>query len=365
MRISVLAAAFLLTGCAAHRPISADWRLTRQGSADLLIPPGVARADLSKRTFAMNDAGANGPCPATLRIRAKRVKLTVSRQMILSQPQGGLTTWAEDLESRGCIAAGKGSTLASRIAESLPLDPAISYRVLYPPDLVPPVRIEVVSPILHEENGSILADAPAQVSGNDSALNLTIRTSDNLIGYETAVYMLKRKRGGAGFEIVPVSAERHIQGKTESSAKPAKNYFDFGPEAAYYRLFVKSDQTEFTALMIAAPSRAELDRRTAALDKGPASCAALEGKLCVAIPRRVAINAMIPVNVNGAEKLVRWGANVGEAIRNAGERQPEAVLAKLSVSRLYDGHPTPLEFDRTSPAILRVPLMGGEVIAWN
>jgi hypothetical protein len=116
---------------------------------------------------------------------------------------------------------------------------------------------------------------------------------------------------------------------------------------------------------VAAPTRAELDRRAALLDTAAASCSTLNGESCIAIPRRVAINAVVPVTVNGTEVMALWGADLASVIRAAGVRQPEEVLGKLAISRPHGGHSTPIDFDRTSNSILRLPLAGGEVISWS
>jgi hypothetical protein len=363
LRISLIFAVLLCTACAVHQPIATNWRLTKQGTSDVLIPPGVAKPDLAKRTVALGLTIGRGPCPPTIRVRGKRVFVTITRDMLVQQPQGWLTTWAEGIEAQGCIAPGEAAKLAAHVAESLPLDPALAFQVLYPKDVVPPVQLQVVSPILRDGTAP---DAPIiDTSGDGNTLNLTIKTTDNLIGYENALYAIKPKGSGIGFVIVPLYAERHTQQETERRPQPAANYFQFPSDAAFYRLFVKSGQTDFTALVIAAPTRAELDRRTGILDSGTASCARLDGELCVAIPRRVAINTVIPVTVNGETLMVRWGANVAEAIRNSGELKPESLLPTLTISRLCNGHPTPLDFDHSSPAVLRLILTGGEVIAWN
>jgi len=363
LRISFIFAVLLCTGCAVHQPITANWRLIKQGTGDVLIPPGIAKPDLATRTFGVDLATGHGPCPPAIRVKGKRVFVTISRDMLLRQPQGWLTTWAAGIESQGCIAPGEGPILAARVAESLPLDPEVSFHALYPNDLIPPVRLQVVSPILRD---GAAPDAPIlETSGNGNSLTVTLKSSDNLIGYETALYTIQPKGSGFGFNITPLYAERHTGQETERRAQPAANYFQFPGDAAFYRLFVKSGQTDFTALVIAAPTRAELERRIGMLDAGVASCERLSGELCIAIPRRVALNAVVPVTINGAEVLVRWGANVAEAIRNSGERQPEAVLPQLAISRLFNGHPAPVDFDRSSPSILRLNLTGGEIISWK
>jgi hypothetical protein len=370
LRIYFIFAVLFCAGCAIRQPVSTNWRLTKQGTGDVLIPPGVSSPDLATRTFAVDRAPGHGACPPAIRVKGKRVLVTVTRDMLLAKPKGWLTSWTAGIESQGCIAPGEGSALAVRIAEAFPLDPALAFRLLHANDresgqvdIAPPVRLQVVSPIFRD---GVESDAPIfDTSGDGATLNVTLKSSDNLIGYETAWYAAQPGTDGTGFIIAPLSAERHLKDATEHSAQPATNYLQFPPDAAFYRLFYKSGQTDFTALVVAAPTRAELDRRIGILSGSGASCGQLQGEMCVAIPRRVAINPMIPVTVNGAELMVAWGASLAEAIRNAGERQPEAVLPKLAISRLYNGRPAPVDFDRSSPSVLRLILTGGEVISWG
>ncbi len=358
-----MVAILLCTGCAAHQPSAESWHLT----TNLLVPPGVSNPDLSKRTLLLNLTAGHGVCPPEIRVKANRVFVTVTRDMLNHQPAGWLTSWAAGVEAQGCIAPGEGERLAAPIAESLPLDPAIAFHLLYPNnrqtgqiDLAPPVRLQVVSPILKDKAAPILEEAP-ETSGSVNGLTLTVKSSDNLIGYETAWYSIQPKAAGTGYSIAPLYAERHIKSETERRPRPDTNYLTFPPGAAFYRLVYKSDQTSFTALVIAASTREELDRRVRLIDTGTASCS----ELCVAISRREAINAMLPVNVNGGEAMVNWGANVAEAIRSAGVREPESVLSHLSVRKLHNGRLAEVEFDRASPAILNLILTGGETISWD
>jgi len=370
LRKCLIFAVLFCESCAVHQPITANWRLIKQGTGDILIPPGVTKPDLAKRTFAVDLAAGPGVCPPAIRVKGKRVFITVTRDMLLHQPPGWLTTWAASIESQGCIAPGEGSLFAVRLAQALPLDPEFAFHLLYPNDrqsgqvdIAPPVRLQVVSPVLRD---GAAPDAPIlETSGSGNAITVTLKSSDNLIGYETAWYAAQSKTTGVGFTIAPLYAERHLKDETQRRAQPATNYLQFPADAAFYRLFYKSGQTDFTALVVAAPTRAELDRRIGLLDNSATSCDKLTGNMCVAIPRRVAINPMVPVTVNGGEVMVTWGANVAEAIRNSGERQPETVVPQLTISRLYNGHPTPVDFDHSSPAVLRLILTGGEIISWK
>ncbi|MEX2260580.1 MAG: hypothetical protein WD696_01445 [Bryobacteraceae bacterium] len=365
-------------GCAVRQPVSQNYRLVKQDTGQVLIPPGVAGPDIAQRTFTAVAAAGRGTCPdATgaipIQVRGKRLRVTVTRETLLKQPAGWLGAWAADMEAQGCLAPGGGLNLANRIAESLPLDPNRAFRLLNwsdgqkgQVDIGPQTRLQVVSPILREGApiGAPVAE-PVDTSGNDKSLTLTIKSTENLIGYEITWYAVQPKTNGLGFTIVPLSAERHIQGKMERRPQPAVNYFQFPADAAFYRLFYKTGQTEYTALVIAARTRADLDRRARALETGSGSCEMLHDEGCIAIPKRVAVNPVLAVDVNGREVMVAWGATVREAIRQAGEPQANAVLPRLAVHKLYNGRPAPVEFDRADPAILNLILTGRETISWR
>ncbi len=79
------------------------------------------------------------------------------------------------------------------------------------------------------------------VTGNDRALNVDIRESDEPIGVETSWYTLRPKSDGAGTTIVPLSTARRVDDRTEAAAGPSRNYFHFVPEIGFYRLIYKAD----------------------------------------------------------------------------------------------------------------------------
>jgi hypothetical protein len=342
---AILFALVACSGCAVHKPQT--YRLAGQGTAAVLLPPGVAARDLAQRKVTADIGVGGAPCPPAAGVVAMRVRkswavITVKRDTLLKQPPGWLSDWTAELESQGCLAPGGGLKLADRIVEALPLDPKAAFRLLYAStaDIGPRIRLQVVSPI-------------------------AVKSTANLIGYETAWYAVQPKAKGIGFTIAPLYAERHISGEPERRPQPATNYFQFPADAAFYRLFFKAEQSEFTALAIAAHTPAELEQRFKILEAGPASCARLNGELCATIPKLVAVNPFLPVTVNGTEIPVRLGATVDEAIRTAGERRPNAVLPRLAVLKPYNGRPTAVEFDRASAAILSMILIGGEVLSWK
>ena len=270
-------------------------------------------------------------------------------------------------ETQGCLAPGDGIHLAERVAQSLPLELNATFRLLHGSqvDIGPRTRLEVVSPVFREGTPStVSASEPVETTGNGSGLTVTVRASANLIGFETAWYGVQRHAGHAGLAIVPLRAERNVQGKVEKLTGPATNVFSFPADAAFYRLFYKADQTEFTALAVAARTEGELEGRTKMIEAGPASCKKLNDEWCFAIPKGVGVNAYIVVSVNGNEVAVPWPATVQSAIQKGGE-DAQAILSRLVVRKGYGGRLAPVEFDRSEHAILGMMLTGGETIAWK
>jgi hypothetical protein len=132
-------------------------------------------------------------------------------------------------------------------------------------------------------------------------------------------------------------------------------------------LLYKSGQTDFTGLVVAGRTPAELDQRTRVLEASgdSASCGKLGAEMCIAIPKDVAVNPLVSVTVNGAEVLVTRGAWVAGAIQAAGERQPKTLLRALTISKPWNGRMMPVAFDPQDAAILNMPLRGGEVVSWR
>jgi hypothetical protein len=367
-----LAATLLLSivtgGCAVRQ----TYRLVKQDAGSVLIPPGVSKPNVAQRTFTADIAAGHGSCApgegaVAIQSRGGRVRVTVTRDPLLKQPPGWLSAFAAQAESQGCIAAGEGLKLAERIVESLPLEPRAAWRLLHANDrqtgyidLGPETRLQVVSPILRE---GAPPDAPildtSSLTGEGNRLTLTLKSTPDLVGYETAWYAVQPKAGQIGFAITPLSAEKHIQGKVEPAAAPATNYLKFEPQAAYYRLFYKADKGEVVEVVLAAPTRAELDRQTQRFNSDPALCAQVPSQMCVVIPKRVALNPFLEITVNGSETTVPVGSTVRAATHL------DRVPPDLKVYKLYAGRPVPVEFDRSGSEILGLVLSGGEKIAWK
>jgi hypothetical protein len=359
------------TGCAIRQPAPVTYRLIARNSDAVLVPPGVADAGVEQGTFittvGVRSCMASTSGPITIQVRGTRARVIVRRDELLKEPEGWLGKWAAGLSDRGCITPGDEWTLANEVAESVPMDPRAVFRLLYGEavDMGPQIRIQVDSPLFRDASGAnLFATGPIQVTDVPGGVHIGLKSGGELVGFERAWYRLEAKPQADGLRIIAMSAERRVNGANEQQAQPASNAFSFAAGAGYYRLVYKQEQTEFTALVVAGRTRAELDEYAGKLSTRAANCGLVESGFCVAIPKGVAANLFVPVTVNGKEQLVHWGGTVGDTLSMA-SRERATVMPTLAISRLHNGKPAAIEFDRTSTAILGLRLVGGETISWK
>ncbi len=361
MRRIILVLALLSSACV-RKPVFDTYRLR----GPVLVPPGVPGPEVVRRTLVSDIAPGKGSCAAEapmLRLRKKRLVLTVDRDSLLQQKQPGwLSNWTMQAEAHGCIAQGEGLRLANLIADSVPLESQIAFRLLHANDVQSGYveldagnRLEVRSPI-----GAGPLDT-ATVTGSGTQLTVDVR-APALAGFEITWYALRPNPGRSGFHFEPLYTDRTTRNGTEHLAAPAVNYFQFPPQAAFYRIFYKTDDNGVTAIVVSGTTREDLDRRTKAVGADASTCGQ-SGGLCIALPQRVGVNPFLVVTVNEKEVTVPLGGTVRSAIQAAGQH-PEGVLATLSVARPYSGQLRSVEFDRAGPEILNLKLGGGEHLAW-
>ena len=349
----------LLAGCAVRQPGPRAWRYTDR----TLIPPGVTSPDQPARTFTAPIAmRANCLESEALTIQRRRSKITVTvhRDALLRQPAGWLAEWVDRAESQGCIPAGQGALLAARILEALPLPAGTTRKLLSANgrhnyiDLIAGNRLQVISPLVRPAAApSAAGDGPMKVTGQGYSLQVEMNVSPDLIGVEMASYDIVPKASGRGCTIIAGAVETNIRGKVEAKDAPTTNYFQFGPEIGFYRLFYKADQSEVLAT---ATTRAGLptDADTCDRPSGPA---------CFAIPRGVGVNPYMRVDVNGAPMMVGIGATVRNVLQKA-KAAPATVLPTLAITKPFAGRPVAVEFDRTKEDILNLVLNGDEQVRW-
>lgn len=369
---AILAACIFASSCAAHRPALETWRLeNRNASHPILLPPGVAAPSKPQLNLTSSVTPADGSCSQSrgvieIKRRKHRLVFTVFPDALAEQQPGWLAQWSSSLEASRCIPQGSAPRIAAQIVKSVPLPPNSAVHLLHPNstqsgqvDVGAGMRLEIIGPILKPDASP---DGPLVTTASGNGLTVSF-VANNFIGYETAWYAIRPRPHASGFLIMPESAERHLHDQTEKRAEPATNYLRFPPDAAFYRLFYKSGETSYTAILLAGRTWPELERNSAALAKG--SCADVTSGLCLPIPKRVAINPFVSVTVNGSPLSLAWGSRVADAIRHAGERRPAALLEHLYVERQYKGRPVRVEFDPRDQAVLSLLLTGGETISWK
>ncbi len=340
-----------------HKPAFDTYRL----SGRVLVPPGAAGPEVARRTLVSDLAPGKGDCAREaplLQRRKKRLTITVDRESLLQpKPPGWLAAWSVQAEADGCLAQGEGVRTAELIAALVPLDSLAAWRLLHVSDvqagyveLGPENRLEVRSPL----GGGDLQTAA--VTGNGGSLNVDLRPSSQPAGFEIGWFALRPNTGRIGSHFEPLYADRFTSGGAEHLTAPAVNYFQFPPQAAFYRLLYKTDDTGIVSIVVAGTTRAELDSRTRT------GCEKPDG-FCLVLPRRVGVNPFLTVTVSEKEIPVRLDGTIRSAIQAAGAR-PESVLATLAVTRLYGGRLRPVEFAPGHPEILDLKLNGGEHLSW-
>src|ERR1035441_1839123 len=248
------AALLVASGCAVHKPQT--YRLAPAASTHILVPPGIATADVARGSLSIEPPKGRSCTPAgdavAVQRRGGKLRLSVGRDCLGKQPPGWLRQWAAEFEAQGCIAAGTGLDFAARILETLPFDPSAAYRLLHADsvqqgyvELGPENRLQTQAPILKSGKP---ADANVidivSVTGHGTSLDVDVRSSDDVVGVETSWYTLQSKTDGPGTRIVALSSERSIDGKTEAAGGPAGNYFQFSSEIGFYRLIYKADLSD-------------------------------------------------------------------------------------------------------------------------
>jgi hypothetical protein len=334
-----LAAYLLLSACAVRGP--ATWRVEGR----ILSPPATRHAITLK---------TSGACPSNEAIAVRRGRsrtvLTVNPDALARQTPGWLAAWSAQVEESGCVSAGQGLAMAQRVLEQAPLGLGLPYRLLHADharsgyvDLGPESRLEVVTPIRRPGAGSdtVMGEVTG-VTGSGYSLDVTGKPTGDLVGVETAWYAV-RANG-----VVPIRTEARIQGVREPRTAPARNFFEnVGP--GFYRLVYKADQT---SVIVVARSLAERERANSE------DC----GK-CVVVPRFVAVNPYLAINVNGSDVIVPVGSTLRTAVRVAGKR-PEEVMGTLAISKPFAGRQVAVEFDRTKLDVMDLVLLGNEVVRW-
>jgi hypothetical protein len=124
----------------------------------------------------------------------------------------------------------------------------------------------------------------------------------------------------------------------------------------YQTVYSKVKGEESGAVLLGARSASELAALAARLAADPDSVCTGRLAHCTVFPELCSVSVQMEMVVNGEPRRVLWGSLLGAvAVR------PKTV----QLSRMYAGHPTPVEVDVSDPNALRLPLLPGDRLTWE
>ena len=258
------------------------------------------------------------------------------------------------LESKGCFNSVEARRIRRAVAERSPLPPTIAYRYQLGSydttgfiELTPDFRLNVVTPIY---------DADSQ-------------TLEHQIGYEIAYYNFAPVVGDGRVTASLVSVAEFRPGQPETVKSTPRNRVDFPRSPSYFHVTFKTEKTSARhvtrAFLLSSTDELQLDAGTKQLqDASVDTCeiVSTSGVKCIGFPPNFGVSVELRVRVNHKEAFVQLDGIVLDAL---GLKNLSADVPKsLRVTRLFQGRPVPIVFDRTKKDILALTLMPGDEIAW-
>jgi hypothetical protein len=346
------------------------------GTSPTLIPPEtkeVAAPQAAIRVGPIPRKAICEPSPHGLTIQRKGSsgKVIVTREALAATSGAELFLWTTALENRSCIPANEAFRLAEEIIDALPMDLAKRSQLIQGrTDLKSVNSLRVVSPVFKPgttaQTGVLAEISSVSQGANPGVLNVEVKTNPAVLGYEIDWYDFPALEGGKGYRVVPRGAEIHIGDNIEHPAAPTTNYFQFGPDARWYQLYMmtKVSSNDFDFVVFSARTSNQLQESVAAFQQNAAEfLRTADPESYKVLPHGSGINAYMRVTVHGISIDLPKESTVRQAISQSGG-DPAGTRATLKIRKLHDGKLYPVHWDRTGDQILSLPLEGGEEIDW-
>lgn len=234
--------------------------------------------------------------------------------------------------------------------------------------LKPHMQLRIVAPI--REDGSKDTPVSPADTGKAQGGTLTARASNNLSGYETAIYTVTGRRGSVegsvslrldGISIQPI-------GKHSETGMVQTDYLAIVNKPRFLRLYfqLRHAPAGHAQVLLVGDSQGELNEASGEFEQDPdVYCAAEHPHArCIVFPPQVAVNAEILVYVHKKPVHVPLSATVSDALIAAGVKDPKTVEDNLTIQRVWDSHTVDVNFDPDATAILNLPLTGGDRIGF-
>ncbi len=376
--VALACGALLLSalGCAGRR--AAAYRIVGEPRNALLAPPGVQDLSVDLRTFTVRPPDRHADCrleePGIAVVKRRRkYRISIARETLTARPPGWLTRWTDLFSERGCLAPSRSGPLATRIAQSFPLELRHAYSVLFGHpadssfmDFLPGRALKVVGPVFRggaASGRSAVASASDPKAAGGARLSIDVRASEDLIGYEESWYAIRETTDG-GIRVEHERTAFFHDGEAESLDAPLRTGFAFAPQARFMRMIYLTrvaESGDHDVLFLAAPTRRELETRSTAVLDDPRTCSKKTAESwCATGPSELSFNLYVAVERNGTEERIAPGTTLGDFLR----MQAPAAGGDLEILRPYGDRLAKVDFDPSSGAIFSLPLLGGEKIRW-
>jgi len=124
----------------------------------------------------------------------------------------------------------------------------------------------------------------------------------------------------------------------------------------FYEILLNRKAELRGAVVLGAPSTAELDRLGTQLVADPVALCDAHPRQCAVFPETCTVSLEIEIVVNGEPRTVLWGSSLSSITPRP---------RQLELMRLDRGRLAPIELEPADPSALRLPLLPGDNIRWR
>ena len=367
------------SGCAARQ--SGSFRVLTQGRKSVLIPPGPARSADNPRRFTIRTPVEREDCALQERgirveTRGRSLRVSIEERALAAGAPGWLTRWVDTFSDNGCLPRDQARSFTRRVMESFPLELSHTYSVAFGRprtaefvDFHPGQKLKIVGPVFREgtEPGQrAILSADATQANGPRGLQIEVRASPELTGYEESWYIIQTKPNGV-LQITHDHTKFFEDGEATQRDVPEGTVFDLVPASRYIRMVYLTrvaDSRDHDVLFLVATTRSELEDRFRLIQGDPEQCFAPDNKgWCRIAPSELAFNLYVTVSLNGIEVPVIPGTPIGRFLRETMRGSGGDTKQDLQIQRPHANRLAMVEFDRSNQAILALPLLGGEQIS--
>jgi hypothetical protein len=164
-------------------------------------------------------------------------------------------------------------------------------------------RLQIVAPVTRDGTGAIMASAAADQ--DQATRTVTMKASDNLIGYETAFWDVAARAGG-GIQLILTKAQMTRDGVPADIPAPTKAMLHVPKQARFLRLFylIRKSESDHEMVMGGVDRADRLESFTTELRAHPTeACQTRSHIYCEWIPYGMAVRPERKQTIDGVE---RW-----------------------------------------------------------